>query len=103
MAEENEVLRCENATAATAEPDGECAAAISDDVRRVLDSGDVAALRSALLNEATERRRAECLAHIQTEITKFTHDLLVRVPNLDAFFHALLKMLADEGESHAAG
>jgi signal transduction histidine kinase len=103
MAEENDVLRCENAAAATAETDGECAAAISDDVRRVLDSGDVAALRSALLNEATERRRAECLAHIQTEITKFTHDLLVRVPNLDAFFHALLKMLADEGESHAAG
>ena len=61
------------------------------------------ALRAALLHEATERRRAECLANIQTEITKYTLDLLVRVPDLDAFFRALLKTLAEEGESHAAG
>ena len=34
-------------------------------------------------SEATQRRRAECLANIQTEITKFTLDLLVREPDID--------------------
>ena len=87
----------------TQDTSGGCGSAIDDSVRRVLDSGDVATLRSALLNEATERRRAECLANIQTEITKYTLDLLVREPNLDAFFRALLKTLAEEAESQVAG
>ena len=77
--------------------------AIDESVQRVIDSGDAAELRSALASEAKQRRRAECLANIQTEITKYTLDLLVRVPDLDAFFRALLKTLAEEGESHAAG
>jgi signal transduction histidine kinase len=85
------------------ETDSGCASAIDESVQRVIDSGDVAELRSALASEATQRRRAECLANIQTEITKYTLDLLVRVPDLDAFFRALLKTLAEEGESHAAG
>src|SRR6187549_2065008 len=80
-----------------------CASAIDESVQRVIDSGDAAELRSALASEAKQRRRAECLANIQTEITKYTLELLVRVPNLDAFFRALLKTLAEEGESHAAG
>ncbi|HTM02737.1 MAG TPA: GAF domain-containing sensor histidine kinase [Vicinamibacterales bacterium] len=80
-----------------------CGSAIDEQTRRIIDSGDIAALRGALLAEATGRRRAECLANIQIEITKYTLDLLVRVPNLEAFFHALLKTLAEEGESHAAG
>ena len=80
-----------------------CASAIDESVQRVIDSGDAAELRSALASEAKQRRRAECLANIQTEITKYTLDLLVRVPDLDAFFRALLKTLAEEGESHAAG
>lgn len=82
---------------------GGCGSAIDESVQRVIDAGDTAALRSALANEAKQRRRAECLANIQTEITKYTLDLLVRVPDLDAFFRALLKTLAEEGESHAAG
>jgi signal transduction histidine kinase len=77
--------------------------ALDESIQRVIESGDVAELRSALASEARERRRAECLANIQTEITKYTLDLLVRVPDLDAFFRALLKTLAEEGESHAAG
>jgi signal transduction histidine kinase len=80
-----------------------CGSVIDESVQRVIDSGDVVELRSALASEAKERRRAECLANIQTEITKYTLDLLVRVPDLDAFFRALLKTLAEEGESHAAG
>jgi signal transduction histidine kinase len=103
MAEENNAPSGEDATSSTAATSGGCGSALDESVRRLLDSGDTAALRTALLSEATERRRAECLANIQTEITKYTLDLLVRVPNLDAFFHALLKTLAEEGESHAAG
>ena len=80
-----------------------CASAIDESVQRVIDSGDAAELRSALASEATQRRRAECLANIQTEITKYMLDLLGSVPDLDAFFRALLKTLAEEGESHAAG
>jgi len=83
--------------------DSGCASAIDESVQRVIDSGDAAELRIALASEAKQRRRAECLANIQTEITKYTLDLLVRVPDLDAFFRALLKTLAEEGESHAAG
>ena len=82
---------------------GGCGSPIDESVRQVIDSGDVAALRIALRSEATARRRAECLANIQTEITKYTVELLGRVPDLDAFFRALLKTLAEEGESHAAG
>jgi signal transduction histidine kinase len=104
MSEENVVLGFEDAAAtSTQDTSGGCGSAIDESVRRVLDSGDAAALRSALAHEATQRRRAECLANIQTEITKYTLDLLVRVPDLDAFFRALLKTLAEEGESHAAG
>jgi signal transduction histidine kinase len=67
-----------------------------------LDARDVDALRAALTREATERRRAECLAKIQTNVVKFALDLLVREPDIDGFFRALLKTLADEGESHKA-
>jgi signal transduction histidine kinase len=80
-----------------------CGSAIDESVQRVIDSGDAAELRSALASEAKQRRRAECLANIQTEITKYMLDLLGSVPDLDAFFRALLKTLAEEGESHAAG
>jgi signal transduction histidine kinase len=87
----------------TQDTSGGCGSAIDDSIRRVTDSGDVSALRSSLRHEATERRRAECLANIQTEITKYTLDLLVREPDLDGFFRALLKTLAEEAESQVAG
>jgi signal transduction histidine kinase len=61
---------------------------------------DVDGLRAALAREMTERRRAECLAKIQTDVVQFAVDLLVREPNIEGFFRALLKTLADEGESH---
>ena len=102
MSEDNTALG-HAGTNTLAEPNGGCGSAIDERVQRVIDSGDAAALRSALAIEAKERRRAECLANIQTEITKYTVDLLGRVPDLDAFFRALLKTLAEEGESHAAG
>src|SRR4030095_14180574 len=103
MSEETVVAPRAATVVAPQETSGGCGSAIDESVRRGIDSGEVVSLRSALLNEATERRRAECLANIQTEITKYTLDLLVREPDLDAFFRALLKTLAEEAESHVAG
>jgi signal transduction histidine kinase len=103
MSDEIVLGPCADTVAASEETSGGCGSAIDERVRRVIDAGEVVSLRSALLNEATERRRAECLANIQTEITKYTLDLLVREPDLDGFFRALLKTLAEEAESHVAG
>jgi signal transduction histidine kinase len=65
-----------------------------------VDARDAEALRVALTREIRERRRAEVLAKIQTNVVKFAVDLLVREPDIEAFFRALLKTLAEEGESH---
>jgi signal transduction histidine kinase len=65
-----------------------------------VDARDVDALRAALTRETLERRRAEALAKIQTNVVKFAVDLLVREPGIEGFFRALLKTLAEEGESH---
>jgi signal transduction histidine kinase len=65
-----------------------------------VDARDVDALRAALTRENLERRRAECLAKIQTNVVRYAVDLLVREPDIEAFFRALLKTLAEEGESH---
>jgi signal transduction histidine kinase len=64
------------------------------------DARDADALRAALTRETLERRRAECLAKIQTDVVKYAVDLLVREPDIEGFFRALLKTLAEEGESH---
>jgi signal transduction histidine kinase len=65
-----------------------------------VDARDVDALRAALTRETLERRRAEALAKIQTNVVKYAVDLLVREPDIEGFFRALLKTLAEEGESH---
>jgi signal transduction histidine kinase len=65
-----------------------------------VDARDIDALRAALTRETLERRRAECLAKIQTNVVKYAVDLLVREPDIEGFFRALLKTLAEEGESH---
>jgi signal transduction histidine kinase len=64
------------------------------------DARDVDALRAALTRENLERRRAEAMAKIQTNVVKYAVDLLVREPDIEGFFRALLKTLAEEGESH---
>ena len=64
------------------------------------DGRDVEELRAALRRETLERRRAQAMANIQTNVVKFAVDLLVREPDIEAFFRALLKTLAEEGESH---
>jgi len=58
-------------------------------------------LHAALLRETVERRRAECLAKMQTDVVQLALDLLVREPDIEGFFGALTKTMVDEGESHA--
>jgi signal transduction histidine kinase len=60
-------------------------------------------LRAALNRETGERRRAECLAKMQTDVVQLALDLLVREPDIDRFFGALTKEMVDEGDSRACG
>src|SRR5947207_14397628 len=68
-----------------------------------LDELDAEALRAALTRETAERRRAECLARMQTEVVQLALDLLVREPDIDGFFGVLTKTMVEEGDSHACG
>jgi signal transduction histidine kinase len=63
-------------------------------------SDDVEVLRSALVRESSERRRAECRANMQTEVVRLAIDLLVREPDIEGFFGALSKTMVEETESH---
>src|SRR5439155_5933460 len=66
-------------------------------------SNDPEVLRAALLRQAAERGRAECIAKMQTDIVKLALDLLVREPDLEGFFGALTKTMVEEAESHTCG
>ena len=63
-------------------------------------SSDPDMLRAALLREASERRRSECLAHMQTAVVKLALDLLVREPDTQGFFGALTQAMVEESEGH---
>ena len=63
-------------------------------------SQDPEVLRAALLREHELRRRAECSTTMQTEVVKLALDLLVREPDIEAFFGALTKTMVEESESH---
>jgi signal transduction histidine kinase len=67
------------------------------------DERDPDVLRAALRRETAERRRAECLARMQTEVVQLALDLLVREPDIDGFFGVLTKTMVEEGDSHACG
>ncbi|HEX6463964.1 MAG TPA: hypothetical protein VFZ98_05910, partial [Vicinamibacterales bacterium] len=66
-------------------------------------SNDPEVLRAALLREWCERRRSECLAHMQAEIVQLALDQLVQQPNIEGFFGELAKTMVEEGESIACG
>ena len=53
--------------------------------------------------EVAKRKRAECMAHMQTYTVKLALDLLVREPDLDGFFRGFIETLIDQGESDACG
>ena len=84
--------------------DHDCAVETSCEYRfdppREVASPDPEVLRSALMRESVERRRAECSAHMQTEVIKLACDLLVREPDIEGFFGGLAKTMVEESESH---
>ena len=61
------------------------------------------ALKVALDGEQDQRRRAECMAHIQSDVMQRALDLLVSEPDIDGFFRVFIKTLVEESESHACG
>ena len=66
-------------------------------------SSDPEVLRAALIREAAERRRAECLAGMQAEIVQLALDQLVRQPDVEGFFGALTRTMVEESESFSCG
>src|SRR5262249_12574528 len=66
-----------------------------------LASSDPEVLRAALAREHGARRRADCLATMQTEVVQLALDLLVREPDIEGFFGALTKTMVEDTESHA--
>jgi len=63
----------------------------------------IEALGEALARETDSRRRAECMAHIQSDAVQLALDLLVREPDITGFFRAFVKTLVEESKSHACG
>jgi signal transduction histidine kinase len=68
-----------------------------------LDALSLVALKTKLLQETDERRRAQCMAKIQSHAVQLALDLLVRAPDPDGFFRVLLKALLDQTESQSCG
>lgn len=60
-------------------------------------------LTAALEQANDQRRRAECMAHIQNDAVQLALDLLVKGKDLDGYFKAFIKSLVDNCESHACG
>jgi signal transduction histidine kinase len=63
----------------------------------------IEALTEALARETDDRRRAECMVHIQSDAVQLALDLLVREPDITGFFRAFIKTLVEESESDACG
>ena len=66
-------------------------------------SVDVQTLRDALQSAHDNRRRAECMATIQTDAVQLALDLLVREPDVDGFFREFMARVVDDTESHGCG
>src|SRR5262249_33287224 len=64
-------------------------------------SSDPDVLRAALIREHDTRRRAECLAAMQSEVVQLAVDLLVREPDIEGFFGGLTKVMVEDTDSHA--
>jgi signal transduction histidine kinase len=80
-----------------------CGEAQADRVPLEAQSDDPEALRAAVIREAREHRRLECLVKIQTGAVQLALDLLVREPDVEGFFGQFTKRLVELCESHACG
>lgn len=56
-------------------------------------------LTQALAAEGDQRRRAECMSHIQSDSVQRALDLLVREPDVTGFFRGFIHNLVEESES----
>ncbi len=73
-----------------------------DDVRAVPDV-PAGGLEVVLAREIDARRRAECMARIQSDAVQRALDLLVSEPDIDGFFRVFVQTLVEECEGHACG
>jgi signal transduction histidine kinase len=74
-----------------------------DEPEEDLSGLSLVAVKARLFRETDERRRAQCMARIQSHAVQLTLDLLVREPDPESFFRVLMKALLDQTESHACG
>src|SRR5438067_7474885 len=58
-------------------------------------------LQEKLKQETGDRRRAQCMAHIQGHAVQLALDLIVREADIEGFFAAFMKSLIEMGESQA--
>src|SRR5262249_37434915 len=58
-------------------------------------------LKARLEEEVGQRRRANCMAHIQTHAVQLALDLIVREADIEGFFRAFMQSLIEMGDSHA--
>jgi signal transduction histidine kinase len=61
------------------------------------------ALETALQQATDDRRRAECMARIQSDAMQLALDLLVREPDITGFFRVFIKSLVEDCESLGCG
>jgi signal transduction histidine kinase len=66
-------------------------------------AGEMTALRDALSRESDDRRRAECMASIQSDAVQLALDLLVSEPDITGFFRAFITNMVKQSDSHACG
>lgn len=66
-------------------------------------TGTLEELTQELTRLTGERKRAQCMAHIQSHTVQLALDLIVRESDIDGFFRAFMKSLLDMSESHACG
>lgn len=60
-------------------------------------------LREALTRETEQRRRADCMARMQSSTMQLALDSLITEPDIDGFFRVFMKTLLEETDSHACG
>jgi signal transduction histidine kinase len=60
-------------------------------------------LKARLEEESSERRRSQCMAHIQSHTVQLALDLIVREQDIEGFFRAFMQSLIEMGDSHACG
>lgn len=62
---------------------------------------DVQTLQAELQAAHDDRRRAECMAHIQADAVRLALDLLVSEPDVAGFFRAFMARVVEDTDSHA--